>query len=374
MEHGAWSMGAQGEKPPSRRRQPIPAPTPTQPPGWGGSVAVHAAFSPRGALPSPLPSPCQVTSIDTMKDSKDTCASPMTAEAIAQEINLTATLEVTHIAISTSYDYPEYLTTWVNAIRAAGKQVWFRPHWNRWEGNNGQPAEMTPASYLTQTQAFIAAHPTLFARGDIFDPCPEPENSPYWATTYGATWSWSPHAPNPATDAFNQFLLDGSSQAQSALTTAGVTGVVTGMRSVSPWWTYHPDALYASTLQTLGYVVQDGYPEGLNTDPTACTAARLHEITLAHNAHPTLPLVIGEMGYANSMQVSDEVQNAVLAAEFAMLATLEYLAGVNYWVGAGGSGYGGYTNIFTGTRGNWRLRPAATTVSHGFRVLRHRST
>jgi hypothetical protein len=337
---------------------------------WDGSLAAHAADSPRGALPAP----CQVTSIDTMKDSKDTCTAQMTSVAIAQEINLTATLAVTHIAISTSYDYPEYLTTWVNAIRAAGKQVWFRPHWNRWEGDNGQPADMTPATYLTQTREFVAAHPTLFARGDIFDPCPEPENSPFWTTTYGATWSWSPHAPTPATDAFNQFLLDGSSQAQSALTTAGVTGVVTGMRSVSPWWTYHPDALYDSTLRTLGYVVQDGYPEGASTDPTACTAARLHETTLAHNAHPTLPLVVGEMGYSNTMQVSDEVQHAVLAAEFAMLATLEYLVGVNYWVGAGGPGYGGYTNIFAGTRGNWRLRPAAAAVSHGLSVLRNRST
>src|SRR5260221_9980513 len=105
------------------------------------------------------------TSIDTMKGSRDTTSTPsfqLTPAQIALDVNLCATMSVTHITVDTFYDYPAYMALWVAAVRAVGKKVWFRPHWNHLESNNGQPADITPAQYLTATNAFLAADWKLF--------------------------------------------------------------------------------------------------------------------------------------------------------------------------------------------------------------------
>ena len=65
------------------------------------------------------------------------------------------------------------------------------------------------------------------------------------------------------------------------------------------------------------------------------------------------------MGYSNAINVSDATQDAVLKAEFAGMATVPYIVGANYWVGAGTSNSGGYTHLFAGNTGAWTLRPAA---------------
>jgi hypothetical protein len=44
---------------------------------------------------------------------------------------------------------------------------------------------------------------------------------------------------------------------------------------------------------------------------------------------------------------------------------------LNYWVGAGGAGHGGYTNIFSGSAGNWTLRPAASDLANFFLLEEH---
>jgi len=42
---------------------------------------------------------------------------------------------------------------------------------------------------------------------------------------------------------------------------------------------------------------------------------------------------------------------------------------MNYWVGPGGAGFGGYTNIFSGSYGNWTLRPAAQDLSNYYQTM-----
>ena len=305
-------------------------------------------------------------SIDTMKDSRDTCYPPssqLSATAIAQGVNLCATLNVTHITLDCFYDYPTYIALWVAAIRATGKNIWWRAHWNAWEGNNGVPVSMTPAQYLTATSAFIAANPTWFAPGDIFDAAAEPDQSAYWNNTYGV--NWTNNSPNTATDAFNQFLLDCDTQMQTAFAGIGVSGIVTTIRSLPSFWATTPASLYASTVAALNNtVVLDSYPENSLTDPIACTNARVNELLTVVVARPGVNIVIGEMGFSNNVNVDDATQNAVLTAELAAIASkVPQVIGVNYWVGQGTATSGGYTHLFAGSDGNWSLRPAAGALA-----------
>ncbi len=302
-------------------------------------------------------------SVDTMKESMDTDTNQLTPTQIADDVNLAATLKTTHITVDVHWDYPTYMQEWISAVRAAGKHVWFRIHPNAWEGNYGVTATMTPSQYLSAESAFILAHPTFFQSGDILDMNPEPENSPYWVNTYGANWSWQ-NAPNAGTDAYNQFVLGVTTTANSALAQLGITGVNTNVRSMSEWYYENPTALYNSTISQFGVMTVDSYPDQNTTDPTTAANDWLSVLSTIENTHPGIPIIIAEMGYSNAINVSDTTQEQVLKAELNAFESLSYIEGLNYWVGAGTANSGGYTHIFTGSTGNWSLRPAATDLAN----------
>jgi hypothetical protein len=302
-----------------------------------------------------------ITSIDTMKESRDTETRPMAPAQIADDVDLAASLNTNYITVDTHWDYPDYMQQWVNAIRATGRHVWFRIHPNQWGDNNGTTGIMTPAQYEASEQAFIAAHPAFFQPGDILDPCPEPENGLYWIATYGKGWTANP--PNVATEAYNAFIRDTTTIADQTLHAAGIHGVITTVRSTNSFFAAHPGDLEAATVAMLGHVTYDSYPEGTTTDPATATAARVNEIEAVEQAWPGVPIILGEMGYSNKMEVDDTTQEAVLSAEFAAIAPLPNIAGINYWVGAGTSNSGGYTHIFNGSTGSWILRPAAIDLA-----------
>ena len=310
--------------------------------------------------------PAFAASIDTMKESRDTETRPLTDAQIADDVNLCASLNTTYITVDTHWDYPDYMQRWVNAIRAAGKHVWFRIAPNQWEDNNGTTGIMSPAQFESAEQTFLAAYPSLVQPGDILDIPSEPENGLYWKSTYGSGWTYQPAAPNTATQAFNAFIRDTSAIADTTLHAAGIYGVITGVRSVNSYFATHPGTLEPATVSALGYVTFDSYPEGLTTDPTVAAQDRLSEIQAVALAWPGVPIVLGEMGYSNKVLVDDATQEAVVAAELQAISPLSYIAGVNYWVGAGTSNSGGYTHIFAGSTGNWSLRPAALDLSSFF--------
>ncbi len=295
----------------------------------------------------------------------DSLNNPLTPAQIANDVNLSASLNTTHITVDTPYDYPDYARQWVDAIRAAGKHVWFRMSYDSWLGIYGAAPTMTPAGYESAMRAFILAHPGLFQPGDIFDPCPEPEQGAYWAATYGPSWNWSPAPPNAATREYNAFVRDTSSIAAAAFQQIGVAGVSTTVRSMNPFIVEHD--LEPSTVAQLGRLTIDSYPEAGTTDPAAAARARVDEMNGIENQW-RVPIVLGEMGYSTQALVSDAVQEPVLSAEFRALQGLPYLAGVNYWTGAGYAAPDRYngTRVFTGTVGAWTLRPAAVDLSAFF--------
>ena len=304
-----------------------------------------------------------ITSVDTMKESRDTETRPLSDAAIAQDVQLSASLGVAYITVDTHWDYSGYMRRWVQAVRSAGKHVWFRIHPNQWGDNNGTTGIMTPAAYEAAERDFILANASLFRPGDILDPCPEPENGSYWDTTYGQ--GWTSGAPNAATREYSAFVLDVTSVADSALSQVGDSGVITDIRSVNSFMASHPNVLDQAVVARLGRITVDSYPDAETTDPATATAAWTDELSTIEQARG-VPEIIGEMGYSRSMPVDDATQAQVLRSELSAFGDLPYLAGVNYWVGAGTDSSGGFTHVFNGSHGSWTTRPAATVLSAFF--------
>ncbi|HLZ61732.1 MAG TPA: hypothetical protein VKR06_32715 [Ktedonosporobacter sp.] len=299
-------------------------------------------------------------SIDTMKASRDTQTHPLSQGEITAIVQASAKLNVNYITVDTNWDYPDYIQQWVTAIRAVGLHVWFRGHPNKWENNNGASGLMTPTEYATVEQRFITAHPAFFRSGDIFDACPEPEQGNYWKATYGE--QWTSNAPNTATRDYNAFIRATTDVADHALRNLGIAGVTTTIRSTNSFFASHADVFEQATADRLGQITIDSYPEKGTTDPAVAAQARVEELdTIERLWH--LPIVIGEMGYSNQMEVDDATQQAVLKAEFDAIRPLPYLAGVNYWVGAGSNSAGGYTYILKKTDDLWSPRLAARELS-----------
>lgn len=319
----------------------------------------------------------RITAVDTMKESRDTITNPLTDLEIYQDVALCATLHTTHITVDTPYDYPDYLTRWVKAVRATGRHVWFRCAFNAWEGSYDTPATMTPTQYTNRLKAFIHDHRALFQSGDILDPLPEPENGPYWVRTspQGASWTWK-DAPNATTDEYNRFFVNVTQAADDALKAAGIRGVITTIRSTNGYIAGRPMTLYPATVARMGRITIDEYV-GQETDiaPPAALAALQKEVEAIENVRH-VPLVLGEFGYSTKGLVSDSQQQVVLRPEFDWLRTRPYLQGMNYWHGAGYPAPDTYNGakLFTGTRGAWTLRPAARDLDRLYAALNARST
>lgn len=321
-------------------------------------VGVSTVFVliPRRAVVPFSPSSSFFASIDTMKASRDTETRPLSLHEITSIVNLSASLNTNYITVDTLWDYPHYMQQWIDAIRATGRHVWFRGHPNQWENNNHTPGIMTPKQYEAAERGFILQHAAFFRPGDIFDACSEPEEGHYWKAIYHS--EWTSQAPNAATREYNAFLRDTTDIANAAFRQKGIHGVITTIRSINSFFATHPKVLEQATVNKFGYITVDSYPDQYTTDPAIAANARLRELQTVENLWH-VPIVIGEMGYSNGVNVDDTTQQAVLKAEFAALAPLRYLAGINYWVGAGTNTSGGYTYIFAKANGVWSLRPAA---------------
>ena len=300
-----------------------------------------------------------LASIDTMKESMDTDTYPLTPAQIADDVNLAAKLNTNYITVDTHWDYPAYMRRWVDAVRNAGKHVWFRIHPNAWAGTNGVPARLTPNEYLTKEAAFIKANPGLFEAGDILDMNPEPEDSPYWQDTYGQNWT----SNTAAIKEYNKFFVAVSATASRTLAALGIRGVITTVRSTNSWFAEHPSALFPSTVRYMHRVTIDSYPDQNDKTPAAAVTDRLKEIRAIEAARPGAPIVLGEFGYSNTMNVKDALQASVVGAELQAIQSNRCIQGLNYWVGAGDAKSGGYTHLFSGRTGAWKPRPAAQSVS-----------
>lgn len=303
------------------------------------------------------------SSVDTMKSSRDTERRPLSDAQINQIVQASASLGNEYITVDTHWEYAWYTQRWVNAIRLVHKKVWFRMMPNQWENNNGTTGILSPAIYEEQLTSFILNHPSLFQSQDIFDADPEPENGKYWKATYGNTWTRN--APNIATHAYNAFIRDTTTLATQSFNHLGIYGIYTTIRSTNAFFPTHPRIFEAQTVQLLGVITIDSYPDQSTTDPVKATNARINElIKIEHIWH--VPIVLGEIGYSNRINVDNNTQHRVLSQEFEALRKLSFVQGANYWVGIGGPHAGGFTYLFTPGTSGWILRPAGNDVKNFF--------
>jgi hypothetical protein len=306
------------------------------------------------------------TSIDTMKESRDREANNLASNSeINQIVSLCASQNVTHITVDTHWEYTNVIQQWVTAIRSQGKKIYWRGGPNQWNNQNGATGVMSLTNYNLAMVAFITNNPGFFASGDIFDPCPEPEDGPYWTNKYGANFNWFSSNPPGASSEYNNFLLNSTVMANAAFAQIGVSGVDTTVHSMNSWMA--ANVIFSSTLAAFSNrVCIDSYPEGTSTDPTTCANLRLSDLRAVANQWPTATILIGESGYANDVNVDDTTQSNVLAAEFNMYQTQSYIGGFNYWVGPGSTTAGGYTYVMKNSGGNWVARPGCSVLSNYF--------
>lgn len=143
----------------------------------------------------------KITSIDTMKYSRDASRDPNIVEKIPQIVKEVASLKSTFISIDTPYDEEFYpvLNDWVTQARKYNLHIWFRGNFSGWEGWFGYQKFTDTKIHQRLTMSFITSHPDLFQNGDIFTPAPEPENGGPIGDPRGSI---------EKTKEFNQFLID----------------------------------------------------------------------------------------------------------------------------------------------------------------------
>lgn len=152
-----------------------------------GRTAASVASNTSGKQ-QPVEQPAQrgawpVQSVDTMKHSRDHARKPLTENRqamIRAELAAIKGVGATHAAIATPYnqEFLPQLRFWVQEARKQGLNVWFRGNWCEWEGWFDYPVWMdTYDKHIEATGDFLRCHPELFADGDSFTGCPEPENS-----------------------------------------------------------------------------------------------------------------------------------------------------------------------------------------------------
>lgn len=285
-------------------------------------------------------------SIDTMKFSRDVSReflsnrARLAAETEAQVKQIAAT-GVTHVAIATPYDdeFLPVLESWVAAARRHDLKVWFRGNWSGWEGWFGYP-RISRQQHLAQTEAFILAHPQLFADGDYFSACPECENG-------------GPGDPRLTgdVDGHRRFLIEqhqlmtrafAQLNKQVDVSFNSMNGDVARLIMDPP-----------TTAALGGRVVVDHYvrtPLQLNADVTEFARRSGGKVILGEFGAP-IPDIHGRM--------TDRQQQAWIGEALVLLANNPHLEGINYWTSQGGS-----TALWTDTG---QPKPAVETLRNFFR-------
>ncbi len=269
--------------------------------------------------------PWTVRSIDTQIISKHW--PDVTRDSVREQVALLKALGVNYIAVATPYDRLDDLRIWAEEIHAAGLQVWFRPHWAEWEGDEGLPATMSPEEYLRRTAQFIRANPELFVAGDAFTVAVEAEQVGVGLGKRFLTW-----------DEYRDFLLAEISTANKAFSDIGLEGeVYTNWLSMNGWVV--ENQFTQELADKLGLIVVDHFVGQSQTigslnDPDEIVRRTIRDLD-SYYRRWNVPILLGEWGYQIYQEVPEDIQAEVIDKLFTELKTKEYLVGVNYWTHLG---------------------------------------
>ena len=263
----------------------------------------------------------EIQSIDTMKYSRDASRNPVVKKIIPVHVKAVADTGANYIAIDTPYDdeFIPILKLWVEEARKNNLKVWFRGNFSGWEGWFGYPRLSDPSEHITKTFRFITENSDLFSDGDIFTPAPEEENG----------IMGDPRRTGKV-DEFNKFLLDSFDNCNSAF------GQINKKVNCGVW-SLNTDVLKETvrkeTIQKMGGVISiDHYtktPEKLIADVKYLHDLFGAQVVLGEFGMP-IPDINGEM---TEKEQADQINKTLQY----LYKNREIVAGMNYWVIAGGS-------------------------------------
>lgn len=269
--------------------------------------------------------PWSVRSVDTQVISKHW--PKVTRDSIKEQVKLIADLGVNYIAIGTSYDRVDEMRMWAEEIHGLGLNVWFRSHWDEWEGDDGKPATLSPDEYLNRTSQFIKNNPDLFLPGDSFTVAVEPEQVGVGLGKRFLTW-----------DQYRNFLLSQVVTANEAFDTIGLKGKVhTNWLSVNGWIVenqFTPELVSKLGLITVDHFVGQNKTIGDFSDSNTTVKMTLDDLD-SFNKKWNVPILLGEWGYQIFQPVSEDLQDSVINDFLGELTKRKYLVGINYWVHMG---------------------------------------
>ncbi len=267
----------------------------------------------------------KIQSIDTQIISKNW--PNVTQAAIHEQITLLKALGVNYIAVDTPYDRVDELKMWTDEIHLQGLHVWFRSHWDGWEGDDGQPATLLPDQYLSSTEKFIEANPNLFKPGDSFTVAVEPENVGVGLGKRFLTW-----------DIYRSFLLNQVSIANEGFAKINLKNkIYTNWISVNGWVVdneFTPELAKNLGLITVDHYVGQNSTIGDYGDSNTIVNQTMTDLDRFHSRFE-VPILLGEWGYQIFQTVPDELQAQVIQSMFTALKTRNYIVGVNYWTHMG---------------------------------------
>ena len=269
--------------------------------------------------------PWSVRSIDTQVISKHWLN--VSRESIKEQVDLIKSLGANYVAIGTPYDRADDMRLWVDEIHNAGMNVWFRSHWNEWEGDEGQPSTLKAKDYLDKTYNFIKINPDLFHPGDSFTMCVEAEQVGVGLGKRFLNW-----------DEYKVFLLDQIYLSNQAFSEIGLKGKIhTNWLSTNGWVV--ENIFDEKLVSNIGLITVDHFVGQTNTiggvdDSDELVEQTINDLNMFHNMFDK-PIFLGEWGYQIYQNVPDVRQANVINKMYSKLQTLDYLIGTNYWVHMG---------------------------------------
>ncbi len=253
--------------------------------------------------------------------------------------NLLANPSECYVALAVPYDNLTKYTNYVTDARTKGFKVWHRSHWNRWQGDNGEDADMTAQEYLDDTYDFIVENPTLFADGDLFTTCVECNNADGENTT-------NPFRTDDVFDftKYNRFCRDQVTYANAAFLAIGKS-VRTNLLSFSlslldlnGQSLDSGDGGNASGIDDAGMVAWfdsmvtiDHYLSADYRDGTTYATNYAADMVKLKLAFPSCRFMIGEWGFHTQSAGSDGEQHGVYDAVSQVIRERSDIIGLNYW-------------------------------------------
>lgn len=283
----------------------------------------------KGSLPNygqpTLLSHWSIKSIDTQIVSKYWLN--LSKESIQNQVTLLKMLNVNYIAIDTPYDREADLQNWADEIHRQGLHVWFRSHWDNWEGDDSKPASMLPQDYLEQTEKFIEKYPTLFKAGDSFTVAIEPEQVGVGLGKDFRDW-----------DQYKTFLLNEIVYANDGFKKIGLDHkVYTNWLSTNAW--VAQNIFTKDLVDKIGIIVIDHYSAQSKTlgafeDPITYSNSMSNDLDNLYKKWKK-PILVGEWGYQIYQDTSEDLQATVINEVISKIKEKPYIIGLNYWAHMG---------------------------------------